>query len=212
MIKIRRTIKNGLNLLLIAFFLVSCSDNKATLSPLADDTVILAYGDSLTYGIGANSATQSYPAVLHELTGFTVINAGISGEVTAQGLRRLPMVLETVKPNLVILCHGGNDLIRRLGKEQLKSNLDQMITLIKNSGAEVVLLGVPSFNLTLAVPDLYAELAEIHQLPIDSDLLPMLERDPKMKSDQIHPNAAGYSVMATTIQSLLLEAGALNSI
>ena len=209
MIKIRRTIKNGLSLLLIAFFLASCSDNKATLSPLADDTVILAYGDSLTYGIGANAATQSYPAVLQKLTGFTVINAGISGEVTAQGLQRLPMVLKNVKPNLVILCHGGNDLIRRLGKEQLKSNLNKMITLIQASGAEVVLLGVPNFNLMLSVPELYSELAEAYNLPIDIELLSKLERDPKMKSDQIHPNAAGYSVMATVVQKLLVEAGAL---
>ena len=61
----------------------------------------------------------------------------------------------------------------------------------------------------LTVPDLYSELAEAHKLPIDIELLPTIERDPKMKSDQIHPNAAGYSVMATAVQTLLLEAGAL---
>ncbi len=189
--------------------IVSCSENKATLIPLADDAVILAYGDSLTFGLGANTYTESYPAVLQDVTGLTVINEGIPGEVSAQGLKRLPMVLEEVKPNIVILCHGGNDLIRRLGKEQLKNNLNQMIKLIQQSGAEVVLLGVPTFNLMLTVPELYSELAETYKLPIDMELLPTIERDPKMKSDQIHPNAAGYSVMATAVQALLLEAGAL---
>ena len=196
-------------LLLVTLFLVSCSEPQPTLTPLSSDAVILAYGDSLTFGIGANSKTQSYPAVLQQLTGLTVINAGISGEVTAQALQRLPKVLEAVKPNLVILCHGGNDLIRRLGKEQLKNNLNQMIKLIQQSGADVVLLGVPTFNLMLSVPELYSELAEEHKLPIDIALLPTIERDPKMKSDQIHPNAAGYSVMATAVQTLLLDAGAL---
>lgn len=200
---------NLAKLLLVMLILISCSDDKPALTPLANDAVILAYGDSLTFGIGANSNTQSYPAVLQNITGLTVINAGISGEVTAQGLKRLPMVLKTVKPKLVILCHGGNDLIRRLGKEQLKSNLNEMIKLIQQSGADVLLLGVPTFNLMLTVPELYSELAETHNLPIDMELLPTLERDPKMKSDQIHPNAAGYSVMATTIQGLLHETGAL---
>ena len=200
---------NFAKLLLVMFVLVSCSDNKATLTPLAHDAVILAYGDSLTFGLGANVRTQSYPAVLQNITGITVINAGISGEVTAQGLKRLPLVLDAVKPNIVILCHGGNDLIRRIGKEQLKNNLNQMIKLIQRSGADVVLVGVPTFNLMLTVPDLYSELAEAHKLPIDIELLPTIERDPKMKSDQIHPNAAGYSVMATAVQTLLLEAGAL---
>ena len=202
-------IVNWTKLLLVVLFLVSCSDHQPTLTPLAKDAVILAYGDSLTFGIGANSNTQSYPAVLQQLTGLTVINAGISGEVTAQGLQRLPRVLDTIKPSLVILCHGGNDLIRRLGNEQLKNNLNQMIALIQKSGAEVVLLGVPSFNLTFSVPDLYTELAETHMLPIELEILPSIERDPKMKSDQIHPNAFGYKIMATSLQSLLVKTGAL---
>lgn len=196
-------------ILLLTIFLTSCSEHKPGLKPLASDAVILAYGDSLTFGLGANHNTQSYPAVLQKLTGLPVVNAGISGEISEQGLSRLPSVLESVQPDLVILCHGGNDLIRRLGKEKLKQNLDQMIQLIEQSGAEVVVIAVPNFNIRFNVPDLYSDLAVKYSLPIDLKLLIDLNADPAMKSDDIHPNAVGYSKMARSVQTLLLVAGAL---
>jgi lysophospholipase L1-like esterase len=201
-----KTITIGLLLLC----LVSCSTNEPQLSLLSEDAVILAYGDSLTYGSGANSETQSYPAVLQQLTGRTVINLGVPGERSFEGLERLPSVLEEIKPTLVILCHGGNDLIQKRDKTQLKQNLAAMISLIHKSGAEVVLIGVPAFSLTLAVPELYPELANEFQLPYDAHILPELEKTPKLKSDHIHPNAQGYNEMAKSIYTLLVSSGAVN--
>lgn len=201
---------SAISLLFVCFLtLVSCSEQLPKLSPLAHNAVILAYGDSLTFGSGANPDTQSYPAVLQQLTGKKVINSGIPGEITAQGLQRLPAVLAETKPNLVILCHGGNDLIRKLGNEQLKNNLEQMIKIIQASGAEVVLIGVPNFSLMLAVPELYEELARRYQAPAQLDIIPELERNPQVKSDHIHPNAAGYKLLAESISSLLKTAGAI---
>lgn len=196
-------------ILLFVIGLVSCSDKQPFLTELSDDAVILAFGDSLTYGSGVNSKTQSYPAVLSQLTGLQVINSGIPGEVTQLGLERLADVLQETQPNLVILCHGGNDIIRRLGKEQLQNNLNKMIALIQNTGAEVVLIGVPNFNLMLNVPELYPEIASLNNIPIELNILPKLERDPKMKSDQIHPNVQGYQLMAESIQKLLQSSGAI---
>jgi len=198
-----------LPVLILALLLISCSDKKPSLSPLTSDAVILAFGDSLTYGIGANRKMESYPAVLSKLTGFQVINEGLSGEISKEGLERLPDVLHSYNPQVVILCHGGNDIIRKLGKVQLKSNLNQMITLIKDSGAEVVLIGVPNFNLLLNVPDLYLELASEHNIPVESAVLSEIVRNPQLKSDQIHPNAQGYNLMAKRIQQLLQDSGAL---
>ncbi|OUR86397.1 hypothetical protein A9Q92_05760 [Methylophaga sp. 42_8_T64] len=192
------------------FCLLACSDNNPKLTQLSDDAVILAFGDSLTFGMGAdNSQTQSYPAVLQQLTGHTVINSGIPGEVSTEGLTRLAEELEEYQPNLVILCHGGNDLIRRLNKDTLRHNLEQMVTLIQDSGAQVVLVGVPNFNITLAVPDLYAEIAQQFNVPIEMEIIPSVERNPKLKSDTIHPNTAGYKQVAQDIHSLLLATGAL---
>ena len=189
--------------------LVSCSEKLPKLSPLGNDATILAFGDSLTYGTGVNSDTQSYPAILSKLTGLSVVNKGIPGEVSQQGLARLTQVLQQTQPDLVILCHGGNDIIRKLDREQLKNNLSQMITLIQSTGAELVLIGVPNFSLMLNVPDFYSELAAKYTIPIDLEILPKLESSPKLKSDQIHPNAEGYNLMAQSIYSLLKKTGAL---
>jgi len=196
-------------LLLLSLCLLSCADDKPALTPLAADATILAFGDSLTYGSGANSKSESYPAVLSQLTGLKVINAGIPGEISRLGLERLADALQETQPKLVILCHGGNDIIRKLGSQQLKQNLQQMIELVHSTGAEVMLIGVPNFNLMLNVPDLYPDLATRYNIPIQLTILPKIERSPKFKSDQIHPNAAGYSLMADSVHELLQESGAL---
>jgi acyl-CoA thioesterase-1 len=206
--KKRRSLSYGI-LLWSCFCLISCSDSLPSLRPLTTNAVILAFGDSLTFGTGANSQTESYPVVLQQLIGRTVINAGIPGEISQQGLLRLPMILEQTKPDLVVLCHGGNDLIRQLGNEQLKNNLEKMIRLIQNSGAEVLLIAVPRFSITLAVPDLYTELASAYKLPIELTILPELERDSAMKSDTIHPNTMGYKLLAERISKLIITAGGI---
>lgn len=202
--------KNKYTILLLAlFFITACSEPQPSLTPLANDAVILAFGDSLTYGTGVNSKTESYPAILAQLTGLTVINKGIPGEVSKLGLARIGDALQETQPNLVILFHGGNDLIRKLGKQQLKNNLDKMITLIKDSGAQVMLVGVPNFSLMLNVPDLYPELATQHNIPIEFEILPKIERNTALKSDHIHPNAKGYALMAEGVYAILQSSGAL---
>lgn len=190
--------------------LSACSSPPANLSPLSSDAVILAFGDSLTYGTGANADTESYPAILQQLSGITVINAGIPGETSSEGLARLPVLLADVQPDLVILCHGGNDLLRRLDKAELSDNLEQMVKAIEASGSEVLIVGVPTFNFSLTVPDLYFTLAENHKLPSEMTLLSEIESKISLKSDQIHPNAKGYSLFGERIFLLLKSAGALS--
>ena len=191
-------------------FLVACSSSQPSLSPLAKDAVILAYGDSLTFGTGANSDTESYPAVLAQLTQRRVVNAGIPGEVSSEGLERLTSMLEQHQPDLVVLCHGGNYLILRLDKRQLQNNLNQMIELIKQHNAQVVMIAVPTLGLGLTVPDLYPQVELQHQLQIEMDVLVDVESQPALKSDPIHPNAEGYRIMANQIYHLLQQTGAVN--
>ena len=193
----------------LLFAACSTSDPEPRLSPLTQNGIILAFGDSLTVGTGAKSETESYPAVLQQLTGRSVVNAGIPGEISAAGLKRLPNVLAEVKPALVILCHGGNDILRRLDKRQLANNLEQMVQLIKASGADVVLVGVPTFGFGLVIPDLYPQLAEKYQLANDMEILAELVSQPSLKSDQIHPNSKGYDLFGQQIHVLLTKAGAI---
>ena len=167
--------------------------------------MVLAFGDSLTHGTGA-SAGQSYPDDLSELLGKSVINVGIPGEVSAAGLKRLPAVLDKYKPRLVILCHGGNDFLRRLDEAATIRNLKAMIELIRARGADVVLVAVPKLGFGLAIPKFYRQIAEEYTIPLQSDILLDLLGDKSMKSDSIHPNAAGYRLMAEAIFDLISNA------
>jgi lysophospholipase L1-like esterase len=180
-------------------------DSDPGIKPFNQESVVLAFGDSLTHGTGA-SAGQSYPDVLSELLGRQVINGGIPGEVSAAGLKRLPAVLEEYSPTLVILCHGGNDFLRKLNQATTSSNLDAMITLIRSHGADVVLVGVPKLGLGLQVPELYSQIADQYTIPLQKEILVDLLSDNNMKSDVIHPNATGYRLMAEAIYDLINRA------
>lgn len=196
-------------LLLLAIGLGACSDSKPQLPLLSADAVILAFGDSLTFGTGANSE-QSYPAELARLTGLTVINAGIPGEVTAQGVRRLPALLDRYKPQLLLLCHGGNDLLRKIGTAMTRDNIEKMISEADQRNIPTLLIGVPQPALMfLEAAPIYNEIAEQHGLVYEGEILPQVEADNKLKSDRIHPNAAGYRRMADAISQLLRQSGAL---
>jgi lysophospholipase L1-like esterase len=191
----------------IFFLLAGCSDEIA-LPKLSTDAVILAFGDSLTHGNGA-ATEESYPAVLEKLSGHKVINAGISGEQTGPGLKRLPGLLEQHKPQLMILCHGGNDFLRKKDMGKMESNLRTMINLAESKDISVVLLGVPKPGLFLSSADVYQKIAESSNVVFIEDLVADVLSDNSLKSDTVHPNKDGYRVMAETIYSVLKGKGAL---
>lgn len=196
-------------MLLLAILLTACSDSKPRLPRLSSDAVILAFGDSLTFGTGADKG-QSYPAVLAQLTGRTVINAGIPGEVTAEGMRRLPALLDRYKPGLLILCHGGNDLLRKINSGIIRANIETMISGASQRNIPTLLIGVPQPALMfLEAAAIYNNIAEEHDLIYEGEILPEVEADNRLKSDRIHPNAEGYKHMADAINQLLRESGAL---
>ncbi|MEJ2471358.1 MAG: arylesterase [Desulfuromonadales bacterium] len=191
-------------LVFLALLLGAC-DSGPKIDRIDQTAVILAFGDSLTHGTGA-APDQSYPKVLSQKLGRAVINAGVPGETTAQGLKRLPDLLETYAPTLVILCEGGNDFLRRQDPEQTARNLSAMVDLIKARGADVILVGVPKLGFGLSVPPFYAALAEKHAIPFEGEILLELLGDKTMKSDSIHPNAAGYHQMAAAIYEKIMQA------
>jgi lysophospholipase L1-like esterase len=172
---------------------------------IPQDAVILAFGDSLTAGYGA-SKDESYPAQLSKILNMQVINAGISGEVSREGMARLPALLDEINPDVVILCHGGNDILRNYNLQETKQNLAYMINLIRSKNANVILLGVPSFNgLFVGVNDIYDELSKEYDVIYEDAILPKIIKSPALKSDQIHPNAAGYRLMAESLAELFHE-------
>jgi len=191
----------------VAFLLAAC-DRAPTLPRLDSQDVIVAFGDSLTHGTGASEGT-AYPAVLASLTGHTVINAGVPGDTTTSGLQRLPEVLAEYRPRLVLLCLGGNDMLRKQSAAATEDNLRLLVQTIRASGAQVVLIGVPEPRLFGGAPDFYARIAEELQLPLEEDVFNEVLKDNQLKSDAIHANAAGYRKVAERLADLLREAGAL---
>jgi len=200
--------KNSLLGIVIIILLAGGCGDQPELAPLDADDVILAFGDSLTYGTGAREE-ESYPAVLAQLSGRQVINEGVPGEVTAEGLERLPVLLEEYQPRLVILCHGGNDFLRQVDPASMESNVRSMIRLAQERNIPVVLLGVPKPGLFLSSAEVYKTIAESTAVVFIEDLLPEVLADRALKSDTIHPNKEGYRIMAENIYRELQEAGAL---
>lgn len=188
--------------------LVAGCQNGPSLSPLGPDAVVLAFGDSLTHGNGA-AAGHDYPAQLQRLIGRRVVNAGVPGEVTAEGRRRLPQVLDEVRPDLLILCLGGNDFLRHNSEKRAAANLAAMIETARSRGIEVLLVGVPRPGLLLAPAPFYQELADQYRIPCEDEILADILVDRDLKSDPIHPNAAGYSRLAEAVAEALEKAGAI---
>ncbi|MEM9056833.1 MAG: GDSL-type esterase/lipase family protein [Pseudomonadota bacterium] len=191
---------------LVFLAVAGCSDPR--LQPLPDDGVIVAFGDSLTAGVGV-AQRDSYPSVLAALTGRRVINAGVSGEVTAAGLARLPDVLAEHRPNLLVLLEGGNDILRNRDLDATQRQLSAMIALAKAQAVDVVLIGVPEKKLFSSSAPLYKALADEHDVVFDADVVGRLLRSAQYKSDQIHFNARGYRKLALAVDTLLRDNGAL---
>ncbi len=178
------------------------------LEPLAADAVVLAFGDSLTFGTGAGTG-ESYPEVLSGLIGRTVVNAGVPGEVSTDGLLRLPALLDREQPALLLLCHGGNDQLQRLDPARLADNLRAMIREARDRNIAVVLIAVPAPGLSLRPLPLYAGIADEFGLAADLETVADILGDRALKSDYIHPNAAGYRRLALAVADLLRAAGAV---
>jgi acyl-CoA thioesterase-1 len=193
--------------LLIAAVLTACGP-RHKLEKLDSSAVVLAFGDSLTYGTGANQS-ESYPAVLERAIGRKVVNAGVPGETSAQGLERLPALLDEVKPRLLILCHGGNDFLRRLDEAAAASNVRAMIRMAREKGIGVVLVATPKPGLPPSVPTFYGEIAAEQKIPFEEAVIRAVLFDNRLKSDMVHPNGEGYSQIAGAVEKLLRKSGAL---
>lgn len=188
--------------------LAGCGERTPPLPQLGADAVVLAFGDSLTFGTGA-SAHESYPAVLAKLIARTVVSEGVPGETSAQGLARLPQVLEQTAPRLLILCHGGNDFLRRLPETQAAANVRAMVKLARDRGVAVVLVGVPKLGLTASPAPFYSDIAQEFRIPYEGGVLKSVLTDNELKSDWVHPNAKGYARIAQSLADLLKRAKAI---
>jgi acyl-CoA thioesterase-1 len=173
----------------------------------AASPVILVMGDSLSAGYGVN-VDATWVALLQRRLdeqgyGYRLVNASISGETTGGARPRLPRALQLHRPAIVIIELGGNDALRGLPLRQVKDNLDAMVTLSRDAGAQPLLIGMripPNYGPVYAEQfhDMYSELGTKFNVPVLGFFLDRVALNAKlMQADGIHPNAAG--------QPLLLE-------
>lgn len=198
-----RLFTRRLSLFCIALFFLGCG-RRPTIAPVSSSSVIMAFGDSLTEGTGAEPE-QSYPGVLATLLGCRVINAGLAGEETNDGLPRLRRLLHEERVNLVILCEGGNDMLSRQNHKVIQQNLEAMLDIIRAAGADAILIGVPQPGLRVKVPAFYRKIAEDRGVPCDCKTLEQILSSLPLKSDPIHPNSEGYRMMAAAMATLIRE-------
>jgi len=125
------------------------------------------------------------------------------GELSTEGRHRLPEVLREHTPDLVLLCHGGNDMLRGQSIAKTRDNLDAMLNAIRDSGADSILVGVPAPRLGLRVPGMYRELAREHNIPYEPRAVRDVLSTPALKSYRIHPNAAGYRRIAEHLATIV---------
>lgn len=194
--------------LLLCLVLAGCGRQVPLLPQLGPDDVVLAFGDSLTYGTGAGDG-ESYPEILSELIGREVISAGVPGERTAQGLERLPTALAAYQPKILLLCLGGNDMLRKVSAGEIETNLRSMVDVARSRGVAVLLIGVPRPALIGGTADFYDRIADDLDLVYEGQALNDILRDETYKSDPIHPNALGYRLFAQALAEALRGAGAI---
>jgi len=194
--------------LLLLFSSVGCKEQNG-IAPLSSDAVILCFGDSLTYGTGAEPG-KSYPDELARLINRPVVNAGVPGETSGEALARLPGELDRTQPKLLILCSGANDILRRMDLKQTAANLREMVKLAQGRGIGVVLVGVPHWGLGLVPTHFYRTVAEECNVPLDNKVFAKVLAASELKADPVHPNAAGYRKVAVAVADLLARHGGVS--
>lgn len=207
-----RSRRHLLAALAVAALLPACGKRAPKTQPLAAGSTVLALGDSLTSGVGA-SADTAYPAVLQTLTGWQVVNGGVSGDTTAQALDRLPALLQEHQPALVIVSIGGNDFLRQMSAAGAKDTLREIYRTARAGGAQVLLVAVPQVSLlaagtgSLKDHPLYAELAEELKLPLHAGGWAAVLSNPSLRADSVHANAQGYRQFAEGLVQALRKVG-----
>lgn len=170
---------------------------KSTPIPEVQNDTIVFFGDSLVAGYGATLG-NSLPEQLSLLLNRPVINMGVSGDTTADGLARLDEVISR-NPGLVIVLLGGNDALRKVSQDKTEANLRQIIEALQATGSAVVLVGIRSGLFGDRYDSMYEELASSYDLILVPDALSGLITRPEYMADTIHPNDAGYALLAERI-------------
>lgn len=179
----------------------------------AKSTVVIL-GDSLTHGTGANKG-EDYASILATNTGWNIINAGVPGNTSLNGLERMPAILQEHEIDLLIIELGGNDFLQRLPEQETVNNLKAILAQAKAKRIQTILLAVPEFSPmgaafgNLSDHALYAKLAQESDIPLIEKVFTDVLATNALKADSIHPNAEGYVMVEANLRQSLIKLGFL---
>lgn len=184
----------------------SASQVRAAAREEAGKEKIVCFGDSLTSGTGA-AAGMDYPSQLAAMLGKPVVNKGIPGDTTASALRRLNRDVLSANPDIVLITLGGNDLKNGIAKNVAFGNLKYIVETIQGSNAKVIIGGLKFPGLDRGFGQGYVELAKQTGATLIPDIFAGIADNPKLMSDPIHPNDAGYRIIARRFYNALMPGG-----
>ena len=168
----------------------------------AGSEIIICFGDSLTSGTGATTG-MDYPSQLAGIIGKPVINRGISGDTTSRARRRLDRDVLSAKPDVVLITLGGNDLKNGVTKNVAFANLEYIVKTIQDSGAKVIVGGLKFPGRDRGYGKGYEDLARQTGAILIPNIFDGVVDNPSLMSDPIHPNNAGYRIIAQRFSSAL---------
>lgn len=202
--------------------LIAACDAGPEFKPLARESNVLILGDSLTYGTGAAEG-EDYATLLAQNTGWNIINAGVPGNKSSDGLARLPDLLAAheaggQKIDLLVVELGGNDFLKQVPEAETVRNLKAILAQAKAKGVQTVLLAIPEFSPVgaafghLSDHPLYASLAEETDTPLVQDVFSEVLGKNALKADPIHPNADGYRKVEVYLRESFVSIGFLSGL
>jgi lysophospholipase L1-like esterase len=206
--------KNKLLVLLfccsIVLLLVGCAKREIK-NIDAKGTDIVCFGDSITFGYGANPG-EDYPTALAKMVDIPVINSGIDGDTSSEALKRLKSDVLDRNPRLVIIEFSGNDFLRKIPKEVTLNNIRAMIEQVQEKGVMVAIVDISAGMFLAEYHKAFYSLAREKDAIFIPHILSGIITNPRMKSDFLHPNAQGYQMIAQRIYRTILPYLEQNSI
>ncbi len=185
---------------LFLFCLCACSKQEITNYPPGEGPIV-AFGDSLTYGNGV-SAQDAYPALLEKMWNREVINLGVSGNTSLQGLARKEEI-KKFRPSFVLIEFSANDFFRKIPREQTKSALEDIVDYVQDLGAVAVLIDTGGNSLMKPYRKIIKQIAKEKNTLYIEGIMDGIFSSRNLKSDNIHPNEEGYKKIAQKIDKAL---------
>lgn len=188
----------------VYFFSSQKGMTKKECSAVEPTPVIVAFGDSLIAGYGADTQ-GGFVSLLSKQTGVAITNLGANGNTAGEGLARIDEVIK-LKPSIVLVLLGGNDALRKTPQEQTEKNLDAIISKLEEENIHVILLGVPgAYPFADPYADMFVRISKAHNISFVPNILSGIIGHTTLMADVVHPNEKGYQMIADRVYPVLTQ-------